>query len=161
MACLCVVSRTATWGTCSAHASSSKEDAPTTRWNTARPCCPAVLRTPTPCSPILLPSAATVVPARPTAMSVHTGPAWTEPVVPNQSNASTRLLTSVTLWSLSDPPDVLISAFCHCTVYGQECMKLNKCNIIFTQKLVMFCRLVPARFTAALLSKMSFRMSAQ
>ncbi len=85
-----------------------------TRWNTARPYCPAVPSTPTPCSPTLWLSAATAVPAGLTAMSAYTGPAWTEQGVPDQSDVSTHTRVRATTSSLSDCSYLsqLVSVFC-------------------------------------------------
>lgn len=100
--CLCVMSRTATWGTCSAHAISSKEAVPMTRWSTAQPYCPAAPSTPTLRSPTPWLSAATVVPAGQTVMSAHTEPAGTELGAQNQSDVSSHIPVRAATWYLSD-----------------------------------------------------------
>lgn len=102
--CLCVVNRTATWGTYLDHALWSREAAPTTRWNTARLCCPAAPSTPTPPSPTPWLSAAAAAPAAPTAVSVRTGPARIEPDAPNLSETCTRFQARATTWSPSKSP---------------------------------------------------------
>lgn len=93
-----------------------------TRWNTAQPYFPAVQLTPILSSPTPWLSAATVVPAGLTATSVHTGPAWMEIGVPNQSDVSTHIQARATIRSLSDPPLLLFSAFFFFQVPSWNCM---------------------------------------
>lgn len=100
--CLCVVNRTATWGTYLAHASWSREAVPMTRWNTAQLYCPAAPWTPILPSHTQWLSAATVGPAGLTATSVRIVPAWMEPGAPNLSEICTHFQARATTWSPSN-----------------------------------------------------------